>query len=190
MPIVSDARYVATGHYARVEHRDDGAHLFRSRCSKDQAYALAQLAPAQLDRLLLPLGDLDKSQTREHARRLGLPVHDKAESQDICFVEGARLSRRRGALAAANARRRYRSSPTCGERIGTHDGIVNYTIGQRARLPASSDGPRYVARIDAATNTIVAGDADDLLARRLRGDEVNLIRPSALRRALPLRCGR
>src|SRR5579863_8091463 len=81
------ARYVATGHYARIERCGDGPHLFRNSHAKDQAYALAQLAPPQLARLLLPLGDLDKAATRAHARRLGLPVHDKAESQDICFVE-------------------------------------------------------------------------------------------------------
>ncbi|HXO17731.1 MAG TPA: 7-cyano-7-deazaguanine synthase, partial [Candidatus Dormibacteraeota bacterium] len=82
------ARFVATGHYARVERREDGPHLFRNAHAKDQAYALAQLTPAQLARLLLPLGELDKPATRSHARRLGLPIHDKTESQDICFVEG------------------------------------------------------------------------------------------------------
>src|SRR5215469_2439515 len=83
-----DARFVATGHYARVEHREDGPHLYRNPHAKDQAYALAQLRPDQLARLLLPLGEFDKAATREHARRMGLPVHDKPESQDICFVEG------------------------------------------------------------------------------------------------------
>jgi tRNA-specific 2-thiouridylase len=169
------ARYVATGHYARIEHRDDGAHLFRSRSTKDQAYALAQLATAQLDRLLLPLGEFDKKQTREHALRLGLPVHDKAESQDICFVEGGDYRD----VVARFAPQTLAAGPVVtvlGERIGTHDGIINYTIGQRARLPASSDGPRYVARIDAATNTVVAGDRDALVARTLSADEVNLIR--------------
>ena len=158
-----------------MEHRDDGAHLFRSRSTKDQAYALAQLAPAQLDRLLLPLGELDKALTREHARRLGLPVHDKAESQDICFVEG----RDYRDVVAGLQPQTLAAGPVVtvlGERIGTHDGIASYTIGQRARLPASSDGPRYVARIDASTNTVVAGDRADLFARTLRANEVNLIR--------------
>lgn len=170
-----DARYVATGHYARVEHRGDGAHLFRSLSTKDQAYALAQLAPAQLERLLLPLGEFDKTQTREHARRLGLPVHDKAESQDICFVEGRDY---RDVVASVRPEL-LADGPVVtvfGERIGTHDGIINYTIGQRARLPASSEGPRYVARIDASTNTVVAGAREDLLARSLWADELNLIR--------------
>jgi tRNA-uridine 2-sulfurtransferase len=170
------ARYVATGHYARVERRDDGVHLFRNAHAKDQAYALAQLTPAQLERLLLPLGDFDKAATRAHARRLGLPVHDKSESQDICFVEGgdyrAVLERLRPQINAPGA-----VVASSGERVGQHAGIANYTIGQRARLPASDSGARYVTRIDAATNTVVVGREDELLAQSLVADELNLIRP-------------
>ncbi|MBV8490306.1 MAG: tRNA 2-thiouridine(34) synthase MnmA [Candidatus Eremiobacteraeota bacterium] len=169
------ARYVATGHYARIEHRQDGPHLYRTRHAKDQAYALAGLEPAQLGRLLLPLGSLDKSATREHARRLGLPVHDKPESQDICFVEGGDYRevletvrpgiRRAGAIVGSG-----------GETVGRHDGIADYTIGQRARLPAASDGPRYVTRIDASTNTIVIGREDELLSHTAIASNPNLIR--------------
>lgn len=170
------ARYVATGHYARMVHREDGVHLFRSASSKDQAYALAQLVPAQLARLLLPLGELDKATTREHARRLGLPVHDKRESQDVCFAEGRDyrevVARLRPQAVTAGA-----VVASSGEVLGEHEGVVNYTIGQRARLPAASDGPRYVTRLDAATNTVVIGREDELLSRALVGSEVNLIRP-------------
>ncbi len=170
------ARFVATGHYARIERRPDGPHLFRSAHAKDQAYALAQLTPAQLERLLLPLGALDKPATRAHASRLGLPVHDKTESQDICFVEGGdyrdvveRL--RPGINRPGNV------VTTGGERIGAHPGIARYTVGQRAGLPARSDGARYVTRIDATTNTIVVGREDELLTRTLKADDLNLIRP-------------
>jgi tRNA-specific 2-thiouridylase len=170
------ARFIATGHYARVERRDDGPHLFRSRHAKDQAYALAQLAPEQLNRLMLPLSDFDKATTRSHALRLGLPVHDKTESQDICFVEGGDyrdiVGRLRPEVKAVGT-----LVTTSGEVVGEHDGVVNYTIGQRARLPASGDGARFVTRIDAATNTIVIGRDDELLSDELVGDEVNLIRP-------------
>ena len=170
------AAHVATGHYARLEHRDDGPHLFRTQNAKDQSYALAQLAPEQLSTLLLPLGEFDKATTREHARRLGLPVHDKTESQDICFVEGGDyrdvLERIRPGLHAEGA-----IVGASGERVGTHGGIAQYTVGQRAKLPAHTDGPRYVTRIDAATNTIVIGREDELLSRSLEGNELNLIRP-------------
>jgi tRNA-specific 2-thiouridylase len=180
------ARYVATGHYARLERREDGVHLFRNEFAKDQAYALAQLTTAQLERLFLPLGKLDKPATRAHARRMGLPVHDKTESQDICFVEGgdyrAVLSRLRPEI---NTRGDVVASD--GERIGEHAGIANYTVGQRARLPAS-DGARYVTRIDTATNTIVVGREDELFSTELDADEVNLIRPKRfLRGETPVR---
>ncbi len=149
---------------------------FATPHAKDQAYALAQLAPAQLDQLLLPLGELDKVATRAHALRLGLPVHDKAESQDICFVEGGDyrdvLERmlpginRPGEVVAGG-----------GESVGTHGGIARYTIGQRAGVPAHEDGPRYVTRIDAATNTVVVGREDELFSSTLLAGERNLIRP-------------
>ncbi|HEY5257614.1 MAG TPA: tRNA 2-thiouridine(34) synthase MnmA, partial [Candidatus Baltobacteraceae bacterium] len=170
------ARYVATGHYARVEHRDDGAHLLRNRHAKDQAYALAQLTQAQLQTLLLPLGELDKAATREHARRLGLPVHDKTESQDICFVEGGDY---RDVLDRYRAQREEVGTfvSSDGTIVGEHDGIAKFTVGQRQGLPAGNDGPRYVTRIDASTNTIVIGREEELLAGELIADEVNLIRP-------------
>ncbi len=170
------ARFIATGHYARVERRDDGPHLFRSRHEKDQAYALAQLAPEQLNRLMLPLSDFDKATTRSHALRLGLPVHDKAESQDICFVEGGDYRETVGRLRP-EVKATGTVVTTSGAVVGEHDGVVNYTIGQRARLPASGDGARFVTRIHAATNTIVIGREDELLSDELFGDEVNLIRP-------------
>lgn len=170
------ARYVATGHYARIERREDGPHLLRSPHAKDQAYALAQLTPAQLSRLLLPLSELDKATTRRHALRLRLPVHDKAESQDVCFVEGGDyrdvLTRMRPELDVVGT-----VVATTGERLGEHAGVANYTVGQRTRLPASAEGPRYVTRIDSATNTIVVGREEELLSSELQAGELNLIRP-------------
>ncbi len=170
------APYVATGHYARLEHREDGPHLFRGTHAKDQAYALAQLTPAQLARLLLPLGELDKASTREHARRLGLPVHDKVESQDICFVEGGDY---RDVLARAkpDILKEGEIVTAAGEVVGSHSGIAGFTVGQRQGLPASTNGPRYVTRIDASTNTVVIGREEELDAGELLAGEVNLIRP-------------
>ncbi len=170
------ARYVATGHYARLEHREDGPHLLRGEHAKDQAYALAQLAPEQLSRLLLPLGGFTKSQTREHARRMRLPVHAKTESQDICFVEGGDY---REVLARAHPDIRKEGAvvSAAGEVLGSHNGVANFTIGQRHGLPGGSGCARYVTRIDAATNTVVVGREDELDADGLMADRVNLIRP-------------
>jgi tRNA-specific 2-thiouridylase len=172
------ARYIATGHYARLEQRDDGPHLFRGTQAKDQAYALAQLDPAQLAGLLLPLGTLEKSETRAHAERLGLSVAAKTESQDICFVEGGDyrdiLARVAPSTIVAGEIR-----TVAGELVGAHSGIANYTVGQRRGLPANAaEGTaRYVTRIDPKTNTIVVGREDELGAYELVADEVNLIRP-------------
>jgi tRNA-uridine 2-sulfurtransferase len=172
------ARYVATGHYARLEQRADGPHLFRGEAAKDQAYALAQLTPEQLAALLLPLGDGDKAATREHAARLGLPVAEKQESQDICFVEGGDYRDVLARLAPASAASgEIRASD--GTLVGTHAGVAHFTVGQRRGLPPRSegDGPHYVTRIDPKTNTIVIGRADELVTFGLVADEVNLIRP-------------
>jgi tRNA-specific 2-thiouridylase len=171
------AAWIATGHYARVEQRADGPHLFRGTHAKDQAYALAQLAPEQLAGLLLPLGELDKTQTRAHAERLGLNVAAKAESQDICFVEGGDY-REILARVAPQTMEPGAIHDTAGAQVGTHAGIANFTVGQRRGLPANlGEGPRYVTRIDPATNTIVVGREDELGAAALVADEVNLIRP-------------
>jgi tRNA-uridine 2-sulfurtransferase len=170
------ARWVATGHYARLEHAPDGPHLYRTASPKDQSYALAQLTPEQLARLLLPVGRMTKAETRAHAVRLGLPVAEKTESQDICFVEGGDYREILARLAPATARP-GEVVTTSGERVGAHAGIGGYTVGQRRGLPPSGEGPRYVTRIDAATNTIVIGREDELGAAALIADEVNLIRP-------------
>jgi tRNA-specific 2-thiouridylase len=172
------ARFVATGHYARLEHASDGAHLFAGDGAKDQSYALAQLTPQQLDGLLLPLGEMNKTETRAHAGRLGLNVHDKPESQDICFVEGGDY---RSVLerAAPHAEVAGTIVTTDGEPVGAHAGISHFTVGQRRGLPAThfNDGPRYVTQIDLVTNTIVVGREDELFSRALVADEVNLVRP-------------
>jgi tRNA-specific 2-thiouridylase len=168
------ARFVATGHYARVTRGDDGVHLHRGTHGKDQAYALAQLTSEQLAGLLLPLGELTKDETRAHAARLGLAVHDKADSQDICFVEG-------GDYRDVLTQRGYGSGEpgeirnTAGVAVGAHEGIAHYTVGQRAGI-GGADAPRYVTRVDASTNTIVIGREEELFASILVADEVNLIR--------------
>jgi tRNA-specific 2-thiouridylase len=174
-----EANFVATGHYARLEHEPDGPHLYAAGdAAKDQSYALAQLSPAQLAGLLLPLGSRTKAQTRAEALRLGLPVADKAESQDICFVEGGdyRDVLERAAPVAEPAGPIVTSA---GERVGSHSGISHFTVGQRRGLPAThfNDGPRYVTRIDPRTNTVTVGREDELASFALTANELNLIRP-------------
>jgi tRNA-specific 2-thiouridylase len=170
------AQYVATGHYARLERDAQGPHLYRTPNAKDQSYTLAQLSRDQLATLLLPVGTMEKPVTREHARRMGLPVHEKAESQDICFVEGGDY---RDVLERLQPQIN-REGPivdTSGVAVGTHGGIANYTVGQRAKLPAGNDGARYVTRIEPGSNTIVIGREDELLSTTLVADDVNLLQP-------------
>jgi tRNA-specific 2-thiouridylase len=172
------AQFVATGHYARLVQAGDGPHLFMGDFAKDQSYALAQLAPVQLAALLLPLGELSKAQTRAHAARLGLPVHDKAESQDICFVEGGNY---RSVLqrTVAQAEAGGNIVTVQGDKIGKHAGLSEFTVGQRRGLPAThfNDGPRYVTRLDPRTNTVIVGREDELYTFGLIAREVNLVRP-------------
>jgi tRNA-specific 2-thiouridylase len=170
------AQFIATGHYARLERREDGAHLYRTQNAKDQSYALAQLSPEQLEKLLLPVGSMEKPQTRDHAKRMGLPVHEKTESQDICFVEGGDY---RDVLQRVrpDIMREGSIVDNDGKAVGVHSGVAQYTIGQRAKLPASTEGPRYVTRIDAETNTIVIGPEEELSAHGLVARAVSLLRP-------------
>ncbi|TAM91571.1 tRNA 2-thiouridine(34) synthase MnmA [bacterium] len=173
------ANYVATGHYARLVQDSDGPRLYRAvDHAKDQSYALAQLSGEQLASLLLPLGGQEKARTRELAAQFSMPVFDKPESQDICFVEGGDYR---------DVVRRIRpdaESPgeivaSDGRTLGQHDGIVSFTVGQRRGLPANAggDGPWYVTRIEPATSTVVVGRRDQLASQGLEGEEVNLIRP-------------
>jgi tRNA-specific 2-thiouridylase len=172
------AKYVATGHYARLVHGPGGPRLFMGDPAKDQSYTLCGLTPDQLAGLLLPLGDLTKAQTRERAASFGLPVHDKPESQDICFVEGGDYT---DVLAARDPRNEPEGAivTNAGAQLGRHAGISGYTVGQRRGLPPThfNDGPRYVTRVDAATNTIVIGREDELYSSELTADALNLIRP-------------
>jgi tRNA-uridine 2-sulfurtransferase len=170
------AQFVATGHYARLERDAEGTHLYRTPNAKDQSYTLAQLTRDQLATLLLPVGTMEKPVTREHARRMGLPVHEKAESQDICFVEGGDY---RDVLQRLQPQINHEGPivDAAGAAVGTHAGIANYTIGQRAKLPAANDGARYVTRIDPESNTIVIGREDELLSTTLVADDVNLLQP-------------
>jgi tRNA-specific 2-thiouridylase len=179
-----DAAYLATGHYARLIHSEDGPHLYHTANVKDQAYALSGLRRDQLAQLLLPIGLLEKETTRNEARRLGLPVAEKLESQDICFVEG-------GDYRDVLAERGKTTNPTPGEIhsidgkvLGLHTGIRAYTVGQRARLGGSA-APLYVTRIDAESHTVVVGTREHLESSSLIAERPNILQ--AERFTAPLR---
>jgi tRNA-uridine 2-sulfurtransferase len=162
---------VATGHYARrvVIETADGARAALARAAddeKDQTYFLYGLRQDQLWHSRFPLGDLHKPEVRSIARGLGLVTADKPESQEICFVPGGDYRaelRRRGGWEPE-------SGPVLdavGTRVGEHEGAAGYTVGQRKGLHVALGEPRYVSRIDPATNAIVLGRREDLETRRI-----------------------
>jgi tRNA-specific 2-thiouridylase len=154
---------LATGHYARIERGPDGRYqLLRALDeSKDQSYVLHSLSQAQLAYLRFPLGRLRKTETRELARAFGLPVADKAESQDICFVAKGQhaefVRRRRPELTEPGPIVDLR-----GETLGQHQGLLRYTVGQRKGLGIAAAEPYFVVRLDVDANRLVVGTRAEL----------------------------
>jgi len=170
------AEHVATGHYARVEQNDVGRWRLKRSADpdKDQSYFLFSLTQDQLARAVFPVGSLAKPQVREEARRLGLVVADKPDSQEICFIpDGDYASfvarkapevERGGAIVAED-----------GRTLGTHGGVHRFTIGQRKGIGISSTIPLYVVKIDADSGTVMVGPRQSLEQTRLTASEVNWI---------------
>jgi tRNA-uridine 2-sulfurtransferase len=165
------APYVATGHYARVEREAGQWRLKRGLDrAKDQSYFLFAIPPERIERLRFPVGEMTKPAVRQLARDLALPVHDKAESQEICFVHGTigeLVGRRRPDLV--------RPGPIldlAGREIGRHDGIVNFTIGQRRGLGVAVGTPQYVVAIRPADAAVILGPVEALRATGLVAEDV------------------
>jgi tRNA-specific 2-thiouridylase len=177
--------YVATGHYVRIGGASPGLaplgrnqplyHLLRGvDPSKDQSYVLYSLTQQQLAHTLFPLGELTKQQVREIAGELGLVTAEKPESQDICFVPEGNyrnfIERHTGAA--------FEAGPivnTSGQRIGTHDGLAGFTVGQRKGIGVAVGHPLFVVRIDVANNTLVVGEESELTSGRVLLRDVNII---------------
>jgi tRNA-uridine 2-sulfurtransferase len=173
---------LATGHYARVTFDDQrGRWLLRRAAdlSKDQTYFLFGLTQGQLSRTIFPLGEITKPQVRELARQHGLALAEKPDSQEICFVpggdyknfldaylaeQGESLPDTAGELVTAN-----------GEVIGEHNGIHNFTVGQRKGLGVATGSPLYVIQIKGDSRQVVVGNQEELYSRTLRASRVNLI---------------
>jgi len=154
------ADLLATGHYARVERGPDGAPALLRAVDddKDQSYALALMPYSALSRVTFPLGGMPKHEVREQGRRLGLSLWDKPESMDLCFVPDGdyagfitkNLGETRGTAEGA-------IEDSQGRRLGTHRGILHYTVGQRRGLGVTAAEPLYVMAIDADRNTVTVG---------------------------------
>jgi tRNA-specific 2-thiouridylase len=173
------ASALATGHYVRRIEGSDGPELHRARdASRDQSYFLFATTRAQLDFLRFPLGGLTKDETRVLARRFGLPVAGKPDSQDICFVPQGSYSRLVTELRP-EAGEHGEIVDIGGHVLGRHHGIARFTVGQRKGLGIASADPLYVLRIDAEQRRVVVGPRAALLETRLLLGEVNWLGPSA-----------
>jgi len=153
------AQYIATGHFARLDRRDDGRVLLRRGrdLRKDQSYFLFSLRQEQLARAIFPLGEKTKSDTRDVARHCQLKTADKEESMEICFVPDKDYGKfLRDSKLVANHRGDIVNLQ--GQVLGQHEGIEFYTIGQRKGLGLTSPRPLYVVELDAESNRVVVGD--------------------------------
>jgi tRNA-specific 2-thiouridylase len=165
------AEFIATGHYAIVEHHADRAVLRRGKDPrKDQSYFLFSLRQAQLQRALFPLGGMEKTEIRAIARQLGLKTADKVDSQEICFVPGNDY---KAFLKSHLGEGQFHPGGIYdkpGNRLAEHEGIEMFTIGQRKGLPGGSPRPMYVIDIDPATSRVIVGEAEDLITEEFEID--------------------
>jgi tRNA-specific 2-thiouridylase len=167
------ASALATGHYVRSERGAHGFELYRAADKeRDQSYFLFATTREQLDFLRFPLGGLDKDETRKLARDFGLAVAEKSDSQDICFVPTGRYTQvierlRPGAAEAGNI------VHVDGRVLGRHNGIINYTIGQRKGIGVPAQEPLYVLKLDAVAREVVVGPREALRMRSIRLRDVN-----------------
>ena len=164
-----------TGHYVSRIQKNGNACMYRAKDrNRDQSYFLFGTTQEQLDYLRFPLGEIDKSETRLIAKKLSLNVADKPDSQDICFVPNGDYS---------SVIKKYRPSSfqngkiidLKGNQIGEHEGIINYTIGQRKGIRISSSKPLYVININAENNTVVVGNKENLEIKEINLRDLNIL---------------
>jgi tRNA-specific 2-thiouridylase len=168
------AQYVATGHYARIEHGAPNRLRKAADPQKDQSYVLYVMSQDRLGAAMMPLGDFTKSSTRQIAHDLGLSVANKPESQDICFVPFKRYTE----FIELYAPEVLQPGPIVnrdGTVLGEHKGIALHTVGQRRGLGIAAGEPLFVTSLEPATNTVVVGGPEDLLKSTCLLEEVNWI---------------
>ena len=166
---------LVTGHYVSRVQKNGNANMYRAKDkNRDQSYFLFNTTQEQLNYLRFPLGEIDKSETRNIAEKFNLNVASKPDSQDICFVPN-------GDYASVIKKFRPESFQSGkiidmkGNQIGEHEGIINYTIGQRKGIKIASNNPLYVVNIDANNNTIIVGTKECLEVKKIRLRELNIL---------------
>lgn len=165
------AHYIATGHYARIK---DGLLSTGDDPRKDQVYFLSQMKKNFVKYLMFPIGELEKPQVRELAKGLGVRVHSKRESQEICFVEDGKYKEFLDTMTGGKISKNGNIVLEDGTIVGKHSGITSYTIGQRKGLGISYHEPLYVLKIDAIKNEVIVGKDEKLFKNSIKGTNINL----------------
>lgn len=169
------AEFVATGHYAKIE-RVNGRFAIRNAetATKDQTYALCNLTQEQLSRTRMILGNFEKPEIRDYAKEVGLPVAEKPDSQDICFIPNGNYAQfLKQFLPNGEPKGNFVNAK--GEILGTHEGISHYTIGQRKGLNIAAGHPVYVTKICPEKNEVVIGEYPDLFSMDMEVTQVNFM---------------
>lgn len=168
------AELVATGHYARVEKLPSGRYAVRSSvtAAKDQTYALYNLTQEQLSRTIMPVGEFEKEKIRQIAREAGIPVAEKPDSQEICFIPDQDYA---GFIKQYTGKTVLPGNfvDKSGNVLGTHKGIIHYTVGQRKGLNLAMGRPVFVTEIRPETNEVVIGDSEDVFTKSLLCSKLN-----------------
>ncbi len=187
------ASYIATGHYASIERLPNGRYSIKKSVTqaKDQTYALYNLTQHQLAHTLMPVGAFEKDKIREIAKNLNLPVANKPDSQEICFVpdndyagyiaEYLEKKKQQSDISEADSIRHYTGLQpgnyvnTAGEVIGRHKGLIHYTVGQRKGLGIAMGQPIFVVELRPETNEVVLGNANEVFSDRLVANRLNFM---------------
>ena len=180
---------MATGHYARIEKNSDNRRFVLKKGidrTRDQSYFLYKLTQAQLAAALFPLGNLTKDSVRKMALEMGLPTVKRKESREICFIPDNDYPRflRENLVSAIKSGQIVDKQ---GNVLGKHNGIINYTIGQRKGLGISSTEPLYVVGIDGQSNTVIVGGKQDVYASEFIVSDLNWIAFERLTEPLTLK---
>ena len=166
---------LVTGHYVSRIQKNGHANMYRAKdYNRDQSYFLFSTTQEQLDYLRFPLGEIEKYETRSLAKKLNLNVADKPDSQDICFVPNGDYSSVIKKFRPESFKK-GKIIDLLGNQIGEHDGIINYTIGQRKGIKISNENPLYVININADNNTIVVGEKKNLEIKKIQLRDLNIL---------------
>jgi tRNA-uridine 2-sulfurtransferase len=177
--IKMDIDYVATGHYTRIDRikkQNKERYILKKAKdkTKDQSYVLYNLTQEQLARSIFPLGNLKKKKVRKIARKIGLSVSEKPDSQEICFVEDNDYPK----FIEKQTKKEFKKGDIVdleGNILGQHEGIHKYTVGQRKGIKTKSNRPLYVVRIDTQKNRVVVGEEEEIYTKELIAEDLNWI---------------